>query len=83
MLDAGVPDPVGTSNAQAFALIADGNAAWTTYDVTTLTGSSPRSLHAFIADHVRALGRGETGGRCAAAKRDHGAKESVQRLRDT
>jgi uncharacterized protein YbjT (DUF2867 family) len=55
MVDAGVPGPVATSNAQAFALIADGDAAWVTDDVRALTGDAPRSLHAFVADHARAF----------------------------
>lgn len=52
MIRAGVPDPVATSNAQAFELIAEGDAAWITNDVETITGDAPRTLHAFITEHV-------------------------------
>lgn len=47
-----MPDPIATSNAQAFALIAEGDAAWTTEDVLTVTGNPPRDLHSFISEHV-------------------------------
>lgn len=52
MTRAGVPDPVATSNAQAFALIAEGDAAWITDDVETITGNVPRTLHTFVTEHV-------------------------------
>ncbi len=55
MVRAGVPETVATSNAQAFGLIAEGDAAWLTDDVATLTGAAPRSLHAFITEHVAAF----------------------------
>jgi uncharacterized protein YbjT (DUF2867 family) len=55
MIRAGVPEPVATSNAQAFGLIADGDAAWLTSDVATLTGTAPRSLHTFITEHAAAF----------------------------
>lgn len=55
MIRAGVPEAVATSNAQAFGLIADGDAAWLTSDLATLTGTAPRSLHTFLADHVAAF----------------------------
>ena len=52
MLAAGVPEVVANSNAQAFGLIAEGDAAWVTDDVKTLTGVAPRTLRSFLADHV-------------------------------
>ncbi len=52
MIGAGVPEAVATSNAQAFGLIAEGDAAWLSGDVAALTGTQPRSLRTFIADHV-------------------------------
>ena len=52
MIRAGVPRPVATSNAQAFGLIAEGDAAWTSDDVLTVTGNPPRDLHTFITDHL-------------------------------
>jgi uncharacterized protein YbjT (DUF2867 family) len=55
MIRAGLPEPVATSNAQAFGLIAQGDAAWLSDDVESLTGSRPRDLRTFIADNVRAF----------------------------
>jgi uncharacterized protein YbjT (DUF2867 family) len=55
MIRAGVPEAVATSNAQAFGLIADGDAAWLTGDVAALTGTEPRGLRAFVADHLAAF----------------------------
>jgi uncharacterized protein YbjT (DUF2867 family) len=55
MVRAGVPEAVATSNAQAFGLIAEGDAAWLTDDMATLTGVAPRSLHAFITEHIAAF----------------------------
>jgi uncharacterized protein YbjT (DUF2867 family) len=55
MVAAGVPEAVATSNAQAFGLIAEGDAAWLSDDVESITGAAPRTLHAFIADHVQAF----------------------------
>ncbi|MEB3049867.1 SDR family oxidoreductase [Mycolicibacter sp. MYC123] len=52
MIAAGVPEAVASSNAQAFGLIAEGDAAWLTDDVATLTGTAPRSLGAFIAEYA-------------------------------
>jgi uncharacterized protein YbjT (DUF2867 family) len=52
MIRAGVPEPVATSNAQAFQLIAEGDAAWITDDVETITGDAPRTMHAFITEHL-------------------------------
>jgi uncharacterized protein YbjT (DUF2867 family) len=55
MIRAGVPEAVATSNAQAFGLIADGDAAWLSDDVKSVTGTGPRTLQAFIADHAQAF----------------------------
>jgi uncharacterized protein YbjT (DUF2867 family) len=55
MIRAGVPDTVATSNAQAFGLIAEGDAAWLTADVKSITGTAPRSLSSFIAEHMAAF----------------------------
>ena len=55
MIAAGVPDAVATSNAQAFELIAEGDAAWLSDDVESITGAAPRTLRTFIADHVAAF----------------------------
>lgn len=55
MIESGVPEPAATSNAQVFGLIADGDAEWLTDDVEELTGTQPRSLRDFVADHVDAF----------------------------
>ena len=55
MIAAGVPEAVATSNAQAFGLIADGDAAWLSDDVKSITGTPPRPLRTFIADHITAF----------------------------
>ncbi|WP_433283166.1 hypothetical protein ACQPZA_21550 [Pseudonocardia xinjiangensis] len=55
MIGAGVPEPVATSNAQVFDLIAHGDAAWLSDDAASITGHPPRSLRTFIADHVAAF----------------------------
>jgi uncharacterized protein YbjT (DUF2867 family) len=55
MIQAGVPEAVATSNAQAFGLIAEGDAAWLSRDVVTITGTSPRDLHTFVLDHLPAF----------------------------
>jgi uncharacterized protein YbjT (DUF2867 family) len=55
MIQAGVPETGATSNAQAFGLIAEGDAAWLSEDVESITGTAPRTLRTFIADHVAAF----------------------------
>jgi uncharacterized protein YbjT (DUF2867 family) len=55
MIQAGVPETVATSNAQAFGLIAEGDAAWLSEDVEAITGIAPRTLRTFIADHAAAF----------------------------
>ncbi|MBR7826941.1 NmrA family NAD(P)-binding protein [Actinospica sp. MGRD01-02] len=55
MIRAGVPEPVATSNAQAFGLIAEGDAAWLSDEVAAITGTPPRPLRTFIADHIAAF----------------------------
>ncbi|WAP60277.1 SDR family oxidoreductase [Streptomyces sp. S465] len=55
MVQAGLPEPVAASNAQVFGLIAEGDAAWLSDDVASLTGTSPRGLRAFVTDHVDAF----------------------------
>ncbi|MFI6218735.1 SDR family oxidoreductase [Nocardia brasiliensis] len=60
MIRAGVPEAVATSNAQVFGLIAAGDAAWLTDDVVSITGTTPRSLRAFITEHVALSDNGKT-----------------------
>lgn len=55
MVRAGVPEKVATSNAQAFGLIAEGDAAWLSDEVAAITGAAPRSLRTFIIDHIAAF----------------------------
>jgi uncharacterized protein YbjT (DUF2867 family) len=55
MIRAGVPETVATSNALAFGLIGEGDAAWLSDDVASVTGTAPRSLRTFVADHVAAF----------------------------
>lgn len=43
MIAAGVPEPLADMNAQAFSLIADGEAAWLSEDLPTLLGRPARS----------------------------------------
>ena len=55
MLTAGVPRRVAEPNTQAFALIADGDAAETTDDVRNLTGRAPRTHRSFHIEHLEAF----------------------------
>lgn len=55
MIQAGVPEPVATSNAQVFGLIAEGDAEWLSDDVASITGTPPRALPTFLTDHVTAF----------------------------
>ncbi|MFJ4830544.1 NmrA family NAD(P)-binding protein [Streptomyces sp. NPDC088747] len=55
MIRAGVPEAVATSNSQAFGLIADGDAAWLSDEVASITGTAPRPLRTFITDHIAAF----------------------------
>lgn len=50
-----MPETVATSNAQAFGLIAEADAAWLSKDAHPITGTAPRSLRIFVADHVAAF----------------------------
>lgn len=55
MIQSGAPETVATSNAQAFGLIAEGDGAWLSDDVESITGTTPRTLRTFIADHIAAF----------------------------
>ena len=55
MLTAGVPEAIANSNAQAFELIAQGDAAWITGDVKTVARVAPRSLRSFLTEHINAF----------------------------
>jgi uncharacterized protein YbjT (DUF2867 family) len=56
MIDAGVPEPIATQNAQAFSLNATGDAAWLSPDVQTLLGRPARSFEQFATDYRAAFG---------------------------
>ena len=55
MVRSGVPEPVAEMNAQAFSLIADGDAEWVTDDVPSILGRAARSFGQFAADHAAAF----------------------------
>jgi uncharacterized protein YbjT (DUF2867 family) len=55
MIRAGVPGQVAEMNAQAFSLIADGDAEWLSEDVTSLLGRSGRSFEQFATDYATAF----------------------------
>jgi len=55
MIRAGVPEPVAAMNAQAFSLIAAGDAAWLSEDVPSLLGRPARSFEQFATDYAAAF----------------------------
>jgi uncharacterized protein YbjT (DUF2867 family) len=55
MIRAGVPEPVAGMNAQAFSMIAGGDAAWLTDDVLHLLGRPARSFQQFATDYAPAF----------------------------
>lgn len=55
MVAAGVPAAVAEMNAQAFSLIATGDAAWLSQDVPDLLGRPARSFERFATDHAVAF----------------------------
>jgi uncharacterized protein YbjT (DUF2867 family) len=55
MIGAGVPEPIAGMNAQAFSLIAQGDAEWLSSDVESLLGRPARSFAQFAADHAKAF----------------------------
>jgi uncharacterized protein YbjT (DUF2867 family) len=55
MIRAGVPAQIAEMNAQAFSLIADGDAEWVTEDVPSLLGRPARSFRQFAADYAAAF----------------------------
>ena len=54
MMRAGVPAPIATMNAQAFSLIASGDAEWLSDDVPLLLGRPARSFGRFVKDYASA-----------------------------
>jgi uncharacterized protein YbjT (DUF2867 family) len=55
MIRAGVPEQIAEMNAQAFSMIADGDAEWVTEDVPSLLGRPARSFEQFAADYAAAF----------------------------
>lgn len=55
MIRAGVPEPVAAMNAQAFGLIAHGDAEWLSHDVEALLGRPANTFEQFAADHAYAF----------------------------
>ncbi len=55
MIRVGVPEPIAEMNAQAFSMIADGDAEWVTEDVPSLLGRPARSFEQFAADYASAF----------------------------
>jgi uncharacterized protein YbjT (DUF2867 family) len=55
MIRAGVPEKIAEMNAQAFSLIADGDAAWLSEDVASLLGRPARSFEQFATDYAAAF----------------------------
>lgn len=55
MIRAGVPEPIAVMNAQAFSMIADGDAAWLSDDLQTLLGRPARSFAQFATDYATAF----------------------------
>jgi uncharacterized protein YbjT (DUF2867 family) len=55
MIRAGVPEPIAEMNAQAFSMVADGDAEWVTEDVPSLLGRPARSFEQFAADYASAF----------------------------
>jgi hypothetical protein len=55
MIRAGLPEPVAQMNAQAFSLIAEGDAAWLSEDIPALLGRPARSFTQFATDFAVAF----------------------------
>jgi uncharacterized protein YbjT (DUF2867 family) len=55
MTAAGIPAPIAEQNAQAFSLIATGDAEWLSDDTTKILGHPGRSFQQFADDHATAF----------------------------
>ncbi len=55
MISVGVPEPIAEQNAQAFSLIAAGDAEWLSDDINTILGHPGRSFEQFARDHTIAF----------------------------
>jgi hypothetical protein len=54
-LQAGLPAALAEMNAQAFGLIAQGDAEWISDDIANILGRGPRSFGQFARDHANAF----------------------------
>jgi uncharacterized protein YbjT (DUF2867 family) len=55
MMAAGLPEPIAEQNAQAFGLIAEGDAEWLSDDVESILGHRGRTFEQFARDHAAAF----------------------------
>ena len=55
MVSAGVPEHIAQMNAQALALLAQGDSDWATDDVPTILRRPARSFEQFATDHAAAF----------------------------
>jgi hypothetical protein len=55
MIRAGVPEPVAEMNAQAFSMVAAGDAEWLSQDVPSILGRPARSFEQFATDYAAAF----------------------------
>jgi hypothetical protein len=55
MIAAGLPAPIAEMNAQAFSLLATGDAEWQTTDVSKILGVPSRTFEQFARDHSAAF----------------------------
>ena len=55
MLDVGLPENVAEDNANAVALMAEGDCDYVTSDVATILGRPPRTFEQFAADYAAAF----------------------------
>lgn len=55
MIAAGLPAPIAEMNAQAFSLLATGDAEWQTTDVSKVLGLPSRTFEQFARDHPAAF----------------------------
>ena len=56
MMRVGIPEPVAQMNAQAFGLVAAGDAAWLPMDVPSILGRPARSFAQFATDYAASFG---------------------------
>jgi len=55
MVSVGVPEHIAQMNAQALALLAEGDSDWVTADVPTILGRQARSFEQFSTDDAQAF----------------------------